>query len=310
MDSPFYPDNKKKKILLRRGLEDYVFDISPATEKVINNIISNYFATQEVTEKISQETSTHQHWSKLISLDESPKEISFSTMGFPSSIDLAMPPILIPHSDRNIVLDNYSNTSVTIKSSVPGVKDLPLSVKVEVVGYAEVIPSYIYHPLIVGIDFLDDRGAYIYQYDGEGFTLKSFSAGIKDLPISVGVYITGKKNTDDIDRGMWYAEVTLSSNSQDYEYKDISWGKTDNHIFDTGVELTKESDTFSFVKLIDAEGYRLPNYISNARISALIPCQDAMGYISAINNYGFTLNFMHGSTADLPIRFKLQIRGE
>jgi len=307
-------DKRNKIIKKNTGLEDFFFNLTDLVkEKELQQYITNYTGGRSSGEENGDsevETLTEtQHWGNTVSLTTDPQTITYASLGFPSVINMAMPPIIVPWDDRSVLLVSYNDTSLTVKCGATGIKDLPVKIGVEIAGYAMAMPDTIYDAFIPHIDFLDDRAGYVYNYGDEGFYINLFSEGIKNPPVDFGIFVTGRDKADDSTRKLWYGTITVNTPPEYFYYKDINVGSYDTKVYDIGVLLEEDSHSYNWSEFVAVGGSLLPSMIDDARVAGLAPRQNCMGFISACSDSGFTLNASMASIDTPPIRFNMQVRG-
>lgn len=307
-ESPLIANERTRKIEKARGYKDFTMDIEDVfSQENIKTTIDNYFASQGGEEEeeggvITQETKQHFGGIAILASDTS-QVIPFVSIGFPSIIQVSSAPRLIFWADRAVILEDYNNSSLTVRPSAVGVANTPFNVGVEIVGYADAMPEYIYEPFIVGRNLREDKSFYVSFWNEEKVILKGISGGIAGYPITCGLHILGKLNEDDSDYQTWYVEVELESDSQEYLYKNMNIGKVDSKIHRVTIDLDSESEKHYF----GAMG--ITANIKDARISGLTPLKAREGFISECTDTYLVLNSFAFGEANPPLRYALEIRG-
>ena len=304
-------DKRNKIVKPVRGLEGYKFKLNLSSDSTIATSEGNAVNINTLGESISEgngngETTqeTQQHFGGIATLSSAGSQVvTFASLGFPSVIQLASAPRLILWADRAVILEDYDNSSLTIEPSAVGVANTPFNVGVEVAGYADAIPNYIYDPFIVGRNLREDKSFYPYFWDEEKVIIKGIPGGIAGYPITCGLFISGKLNESDTRYRTWYVEVELDSDSEEFLYEDMNIGNVDSEIHRVFIDLDDWQETHYFGTL----GIT-PN-IANARISGLTPLRAREGFISACTDTSVTLNASKWGEANFPLRYALEIRG-
>lgn len=303
-------DKKNKIVKPVRGLENHKFKLNLTADSTIvtneGTIVNINTIVESASENGEEETTqeTQQHFGGIATLNSTGSNIvTFASLGFPSVIQLVSAPRLILWADRVVILEDYDNSSLTVRPSAVGVANTPFDVGVEIAGYADAIPDYIYDPFIVGRNLREDKSFYPYFWDEEKVIIKGIPGGIAGYPITCGLFISGKLNADDTENQTWYVEVELNSDSEEFLYEDMNIGNVDSEIHRVTIDLDDWQETHYFGAL----GIT-PN-IENARVSGLTPLRGREGFVSACANTSVTLNASKWGEANFPLRYALEIRG-
>jgi len=313
-ESPLIGNKRTKEIVLARGFEEYKLDInSIVSQSSINAAISSYFTSvggiQNCADVLAcianteSAVSEEQHFGAIATItQDSAQTFTFVSLGFPPVISLTQPPRIIYHADRAIILESYSNTSITLRSSAAGVANTPFNVGIELVGNINPIPNYIYDPIISGMNIKNDKSFSVSFWNSEKIILKGMPYGVANYPVTCGVFITGKRTADG-EFETWYIEMELEEETQTFAYEDVNIGKTDIEIHGKLITLESESNELTFGEL----GFT--PVISDARVSGLVPGNLCNVYVYSISDTGVTLNLFVGKVDNPPVRAFLEIRG-
>ena len=96
-------DKKRKLLLKARGLEEFYFKLSDIVkeselEQYVSTIIANASNSGGDGSEDTQTIEDVQHYGTTVSLTSDPQTITYASLGFPSIVNVVMPPIIIPRT--------------------------------------------------------------------------------------------------------------------------------------------------------------------------------------------------------------------
>jgi len=314
--SDIFDAKKRTRIIeVNRGLKDYTMpwdnDIAVLKNSLIERITNLGNTITAISEITSAEERILQHWGTTETMSASEQTFYYADSGFPSVIDGASP-FTIPWADRGLRVYDYDNSSVTLRVSDAGIADLPITVGIELTGYASVFPEKIYNAVLEGLRIKSDREVRCSNINDTSITLTAFAEGIDNPSFVVGLRISGREELGG-DLKYWETNVTMTSEEQTFTFEDIGAGTVDDYAYIVAATLDTDEDskTIYYSDCIDARGGEvLASRITDARIAGLVCLENMAGYITACEDTYFTIaKSMAGITMDEAVTFWVSIRG-